>query len=109
MPPKSSAPVNQFKVFLVVSSVLAIASWLGPLRQMPVDYRAMVWWSVPLACLWLVIFALSVLRFDKKSLWLVLGGAICALVAYFAADLWPAELLLVCALHLKSPPTIVVG
>ena len=75
-----------FKVILIVSVVLALWGWYAPQEQMPLDIHAMLWRSIPLACLWALIVAVSAYRFGRRALWMLLGAP---LVLY-----WPMWLLL---------------
>jgi len=79
-------PAHWFKVVLAISLVLAFCGWSAPQGQMPLDFHAMLWRSIPLACLWALIFAFSAYRFGRKALWVLLGAP---LVFY-----WPIWLLL---------------
>lgn len=67
------------------SLLIALAAWLAP-QRMPGNIDALLWYSLPLAALWLTVFAIAVLRLRRKSLWLLVG-------APFALH-WPIWLLL---------------
>jgi hypothetical protein len=75
-----------FKVILAVSVVLAFFGWYTPGRQRPLDFHDMLWRSIPLACLWALIFAFSTYRFGRTALWMLLGAPL--------ALYWPIWLLL---------------
>ena len=62
-------PARWFRIVLVASFALACVSWAVPGRRMPVDIHAVLWWSVPVASLWLLTVGLSVYSFGKKGLW----------------------------------------
>lgn len=63
-------PNQEFWVSFVASLVIALMGWEYPQRQMPLDYGAMIWRSVPLAIAWASVLAFSLFRhttaFDFK-------------------------------------------
>lgn len=61
-------------IFVAVSFVLAICSWIAPARQMPIDFHIVLWWSIPLATVWILMVAFSLYRFGKRALWMLLGA-----------------------------------
>lgn len=63
-----------FKIVLAVSLVLAYLGWTSPARRMPPDFHTMLWWSIPLACVWALTVGLSAHRFGRKALWMLLGA-----------------------------------
>jgi len=65
---------TKFRSWLAGSFVLAIAS-IGSVRnQMPRDYHAMIWYSTPLACLWLIVCVVCLTRYKARGLWVLLGA-----------------------------------
>jgi hypothetical protein len=63
-----------FGVALAVSSLAAILAFEIPGRQLPLDYRAMITASIPLAAVWAIIFTFFLWRYKKRGLWLALGA-----------------------------------
>jgi len=82
----SNANVHQFRILVAISFAAAYVGWAAPSRRMPLDFYNMMWWSVPLACLWVLTIGFSAYRFGKKALWMLLGAP---LVLY-----WPFWLVL---------------
>jgi len=56
------------------SLLVAVLGHMLPARQMPLDYRAMITMSIPLAVVWAVLFAFFVWRFRMRGIWLVVGA-----------------------------------
>lgn len=83
---QSIMPTHWFRVVLVSSFVLACFSWAAPGRGMPINIHAVLWWSIPLASLWVLTVGVSAYRFGRKSLWM--------LVATPPALYWPVWLVL---------------
>ena len=75
-----------FGILLGTSLAIALAGFSAPRGQMPLNYYAMVWRSIPLACLWAATAVVSLLKFRKRGLWVLLG----ALLALY----WPLWLLM---------------
>ncbi len=73
--------IGVFSCFL-----LAIVAWVSPRTQMPLNYHAMLWWSLPLAGLWLVAATITILRFHARALWLLMSAPF--------ALYWPVWLLI---------------
>jgi hypothetical protein len=69
----SNTDVYLFKIALVASLVLACFCWAAPGWRMPINIHAVLWWSVPLACLWLLTVGVSAFRFGRKTLWMLFG------------------------------------
>lgn len=69
-------PINKrfFWSLLAVSLVIAFLSYSAPATQMPLNYDAMIWRSVPLAILWGIVLAVSLWRLKTWGLWLLLGA-----------------------------------
>ena len=55
------------------SLLLALAQFLLPKRQMPIDYHLVLWMSLPVCVLWLALCIVLLYRFGAKSLWTLLG------------------------------------
>ena len=60
-----------FWSLLAVSLIVAFLSYLAPAMQMPLNYDAMIWRSVPLAILRGVVLAVSLWRLKAWGLWLL--------------------------------------
>jgi hypothetical protein len=71
---KSQTQQSWFRILFAVSFLLAFWGWSAPRWLMGLDYHAMLWRSIPLACLWALTVALSVRWFGRKALWMLLGG-----------------------------------
>jgi len=41
---------------------------------MPIDIDRMLWWSIPIACLWVVVVGVSAWLFGTKAVWMLLGA-----------------------------------
>ena len=76
---------RQYWTALLASLVVAFLSWLAPARRMPIDYDAMIWWSVPIAIGWALLLAFGLWRHKKRGLWLLVGAP--------TALYWPVWLL----------------
>ena len=63
-----------FSSALVFSFLFALVSLAAPQRRMPVAFHLMFWLSLPLAGLWLATLIVSIFRFHKKALWMLLGA-----------------------------------
>jgi hypothetical protein len=74
MPRDSTASARWFRTAAVFSLVVGLAGWLAPRLRMPLRFDLMLWWSLPLAGLWLVMIAVCALRFRKRALWLLFGA-----------------------------------
>jgi hypothetical protein len=70
--PQSST--QWFKTAVAVSFVLAYFGWQAPQVRMGLDFHSMLWWSLPLAGLWLITFMIAAYRFRRKALWLLIGA-----------------------------------
>jgi hypothetical protein len=86
MQTQSIAQVHRFRIVLVASFVLAWFSWAVPGRDAPTDFHSVLWWSVPLASLWVVTIGVSAYHFGRKTLWMLLGAPL--------ALYWPVSLVL---------------
>lgn len=82
---QQNAEKFRFGTLLGISIVLALVGWDAPQGQMPLIYYNMLWWSLPLAGIWLLVLLISVFNFRKKALWLLLGAPL--------ALYWPIWLL----------------
>jgi hypothetical protein len=72
-------------VLMSCSSLIALVGWLAP-QQMPIDIHSLLWYSLPLAGLWLGLLGLAGLWLRTKALWLLIGAPL--------ALYWPIWLLL---------------
>jgi hypothetical protein len=86
MPLNSTLSTRWFTIVMAFSLVLAFSGWRAPQGRMPLDFHSMLWWSLPLAGLWMLIGAISAFRFRKRALWLLIGAPL--------ALYWPFWLLL---------------
>src|SRR5437763_15054797 len=78
--------MHWFRIVLVASLVLAWFSWAAPSRQAPTDFHTVLWWSLPLAALWVLTVGVSAFRFGGKTLWMLFGVPL--------ALVWPVSLVL---------------
>jgi hypothetical protein len=72
------------RLLLVGSFLLAIASLFAPSLGFPIDFDGIIYRSVPLACSWAMLFAISVVKFRPQALWMIIGIPL--------ALFWPASL-----------------
>jgi hypothetical protein len=63
-----------FGIALLLSMLVAILSYQMPAQRMPLEYHAMLTVSIPLAVVWIAIFASCMWRYGKRGLWLILGA-----------------------------------
>ncbi len=74
-PEVAAAPTKRgFAVAFVVTLVAAAVAWWCPRSRAPLDFDAMLWFSFPLAGLWVVGVAMSVWRFGKRAWWMLVGA-----------------------------------
>jgi hypothetical protein len=59
-----------------MSLLIAFFSWIAPADQMPLDYRAMIWRSIPFASAWLLVVMYALRRYKCLGLVLLLGAPI---------------------------------
>ena len=70
-------PENQRYWFALLASVtVACLGYMAPRGQMPLNYDAMIWRSIPLAIIWALILAASLWRHKKRGFWLLLGAPV---------------------------------
>jgi hypothetical protein len=63
--------------FVVAASLLAVfVGWLEPARQRPINFGLVFWLSLPIAGLWAVVTTLSIIRFGRKALWMLIGAPV---------------------------------
>ena len=62
-----------FTLTILVSFIVAVVTFIAPGQRRPIDYRVVLWLSIPLACVWLVIAVGCVVRFHRKGLWVLIG------------------------------------
>jgi len=65
----------QYRLLLGASFAMAFASFIAPENRMPIDLHGILWFSVPLSCLWAVLVIGGLIRYRRKGLWLLLGLA----------------------------------
>ena len=63
-----------FGIAFAASVLVAFLGDETPTRQLPLDYGAMVTVSIPLAAVWVVLFAFCLWRYRKRGLWLMVGA-----------------------------------
>ena len=63
-----------FGIALTASLIVDFLSFQIPVWQMPVDYRAMLTASIPLAIVWTILLALCIWIFGKRGWWLIVGA-----------------------------------
>ena len=71
---QSITQTYRFRMVLAASFLLACVSWAAPGRGMPTDLHTVLWWSIPLASLWVLTVGVSASRFGRKTLWMLLGA-----------------------------------
>jgi len=69
---------------LVGSFLVALASLFAPRLGFPVDFDGIIYRSIPLFCFWVILLAISIIKFRRQSLWMLLGMPL--------ALFWPAYL-----------------
>lgn len=74
MQSRSITQTRWFVVTLAASLAIAFLGWALPQGQRPLNFYNMLWRSLPLAGIWLIILAISAVRFRKKALWLLIGA-----------------------------------
>jgi hypothetical protein len=74
---------NAFRVVFAISVIIALAGWEPPGRRMPLDFRYMIWGSLPLAGLWTIFFVAIVYWFGRKAMWML-----CAAPFAFYWPIW---------------------
>jgi hypothetical protein len=63
-----------FWIVIAASLLVAFLGWTAPSHQMPLNYDAMIWRSIPYALVWTLVLAFSLFRFKLRGLWLLLGS-----------------------------------
>jgi hypothetical protein len=86
MPTQTVARMQWFRIVLIASFVAAWFSWAAPGRGAPTDFHTILWWSLPLAFLWVSMVGVSAYRFGRKALWMLFGAPL--------ALYWPVWLVL---------------
>jgi hypothetical protein len=57
-----------------ISLLIAFLSWIAPVRQMPLDYDAMIRRSIPCASAWLLVVVYALPRYKWYGLIFLLGA-----------------------------------
>ena len=65
---------KKFWMVFLLSMLIAFFGWIAPTRQMPLDYDAMIWRSIPYAIAWTLVLTFSLFRNKLRGLWLLLGS-----------------------------------
>jgi hypothetical protein len=76
--------ITMRRIFLVSSFLVALASLFSPRLGFPVDFDGIIYRSIPIACLWVILFVIGIVKFRRRSLWMLLG--------IHLALFWPAYL-----------------
>ena len=76
---------HKYWAALLASLIVAYLGWSAPSHQMPLDYGAMISRSIPFAATWAVVLVLSLWRYKRRGLWLLVGAPL--------ALYWPIWLL----------------
>lgn len=63
-----------FRSTFTFSFIVAFVGLQAPQRRMPLDFHLMFWLSLPLAVIWLATAIVSIFRFHKKALWMLIGA-----------------------------------
>lgn len=71
---QNAASKPWFRSTLVFSFLVAVVGLVAPQRRMPIDFHLMLWLSLPLAGIWLATSIVSIFRFHKKALWMLVGA-----------------------------------
>jgi hypothetical protein len=74
MPLKHPVSALTFNVYLVLTLIVAFLSWAAPGGRMPLNFHTLLWGSLPLACLWVIAFRVSIEIFGRKGVWVLLGA-----------------------------------
>jgi hypothetical protein len=75
-----------FRVWLLLSLMVAVISFFPPLHTMPLDYHLAIWSSLPLSAVWTILALTLLLVYRKLGLWTLIGLP--------AALFWPLKLAL---------------
>jgi hypothetical protein len=65
---------QKYWIWFAASLAVALLGSVAPVRQMPLDYKAMLWKSIPLAISWGLILGFCVWNYKERGLWLVVGA-----------------------------------
>jgi len=71
---QSITQTHWFRIVLVASFILAWLSWAAPGWRAPTDFHTVLWWSLPLASLWVLTVGVSAHCFGRKALWMLSGA-----------------------------------
>jgi hypothetical protein len=61
------ADTKKFWILLLPSLLLAFFGWTAPSHQMPLDYGAMIWRSIPYAIAWTLVITFALVRFRTRG------------------------------------------
>ncbi|HEY2359918.1 MAG TPA: hypothetical protein VGK36_02295 [Candidatus Angelobacter sp.] len=53
---------KKFWMLFSISLLIAFLSWIAPVRQMPLNFNAMIWRTIPFASVWLLAVVYALLR-----------------------------------------------
>lgn len=56
------------------SLLIAFLGWTAPSHQMPLDYHAMIWRSIPYALAWILIVVYALVRYKRLGFFFLLGA-----------------------------------
>ena len=61
-------------ITIAVSLLAAFLSYYIPGRRMPLDFHAMLVFSIPFATVWSLLFVAAIWRLGRLGFWLVIGA-----------------------------------
>ena len=65
---------SSFLIMLTVQFVIALVAMQAPFRRLPVDFRLILWLSLPLAGVWVAGSVGSLFYFGRRALWILLSA-----------------------------------
>lgn len=65
---------NRIHQYCDVTGYVALLGGVAPARQMPLEYNAMLWRSIPLAIFWVLMLGFCLWQYKKRALWLLVGA-----------------------------------
>lgn len=65
---------KKFWMLFSISLLIVFLSWIAPVRQMPLNYNAMIWRSIPFTSVWLLVAVYALLRYKWRGLVLLLAA-----------------------------------
>jgi hypothetical protein len=83
---KPQRGVVPLKIYATISFLVALWSFLAPGGQMPLDFRMMLWLSLPLSGIWVFTVIVGLRKYHRAAQWTLVGAPI--------ALYWPVWLML---------------